>query len=144
MADLSPTAASVRDASPTESVKFSLKAGVDVDAGEAVYVVAATGLLALADASAAGTAVAVGIALESVKAGQMCPVLAQGWLDGMGVSGVNYGVLLLVSDTAGAVDNGAGSPTVTAPIGRVMPAPDGSLTKLVYVHALYNLALLPA
>jgi hypothetical protein len=144
MADLVPVAVSVRDASPVGmSRKIDLIAGVAITAGQAVYC-NTSGYAALADASAAGTAVCLGIALETVSIGQSVPILMDGWLDGMAVSGVAYGVLLKLSDTAGAVDNGAGSPTVSAPIGRVLAATDGALTKLVLLNCSYNLSVLPA
>lgn len=144
MADLVPVAAKVRDASPVGmSRKIDLIAAVDITAGQAVYC-DTNGKAALADASAASTAVCLGVALETVSAGQVVPILMDGWVDGMGVGSVNYGVLLKLSDTAGAVDNGAGSPTVSAPVGRVIAATDGALTKLVLLNCSYNLSVLPA
>jgi len=144
MADLSPTAASVRNASPVgQSIVTDFIAAVAIDAGEGVYI-NSSGKAALADASAAGTAVCVGVALESVSAGEAVPVLQVGYVEGMGVSAVAYNTIVKVSDTAGAFDNGAGSPTVSCPVGRVMPATDGSLTKLLFVNCLYNMNVVPA
>lgn len=143
MADLVPVAASVRDASPVGmSRKIDLIAGVAITAGQAVYC-NTSGVAALADASAAGTAVCLGIALETVSVGQSVPILMDGWVDGMGVSGLAYGALVKVSDTAGALDSG-GSPTVSAPVGRVIAATDGALTKLLLLNCSYNLNVVPA
>lgn len=143
MADLTVTANDVSNASPSFSVVIDLIAAVTITAGQGVYI-NSSGKAALADASAAGTAVCVGVALEGGGANQNIPVLVMGFTDGLGVSGVAYNTIISVSDTAGAFDNGAGSPTVSAPIGRVVPATDGSLTKLVFVNCLYNLNVVPA
>lgn len=144
MANLVPVAASVRDASPVGmSLKIDLIAGVAITAGQAVYC-DTNGKAALALATAAGTAVVLGVALETVSIGQSVPILMDGWVDGLGVGSVAYGTLLKLSDTAGAIDNGAGSPTVLAPVGRVLPATDGALTKLVLLNCSYNLSKLPA
>jgi hypothetical protein len=143
MADLSPTADKVSVADPHNAIINDFIAAVSITAGQAVYI-NSDGKAALADASAAGTAVCIGIALDAAGAGQVVPVISQGYLDGMGVGSVAYGTLILVSDTAGDLDNGAGSPTVDCPVGRVMPATDGSLTKLLLVNCYYNLNVVPA
>lgn len=143
MADLSPTADKVSVANPQQAIMTDFIAAVAIDAGEGVYI-NSDGKAALADASAAGTAACVGVAIESVSAGQVVPVVQVGFIDGMGVSGVAYNTIISVSDTAGAFDNGAGSPTVSCPVGRVMPATDGSLTKLLFVNCLYNMNVVPA
>lgn len=143
MADLTPTANKVSDASPNFSIRIALVAAVAINASQTVYI-NSDGKAALADASAAGTAVVIGVALESVSAGQSVPILVMGFCEGLGVSSVAYGTLLTLSDTAGAIDNGAGSPTVTAPIGRVIALTDGDLSKVVFVNCLYNLCVVPA
>lgn len=144
MADLSPTVDKVSVADPENAIINNFIAAVAIDKGHAVYI-NSDGKAALADASAAGTAVAIGIAISKAGANQLIEVCSVGYMDGLGdLSSVAYNTLLTVSDTAGAIDNGAGSPTVTAPIGRVMPATDGSLSKLVYVNCLYNLNVVPA
>lgn len=144
MADLSPTADKVSVADPENAIITNFIAAVAIDKGEVVYI-NSDGKAALADASAAGTAVAVGVAISAAGANQVVEVCSLGYVDGLGdLSSVAYNTLLTVSDTAGAIDNGAGSPTVNAPVGRVMPATDGSLTKLVWVNCLYNLNVVPA
>lgn len=143
MADLDFTSANVRRADPRHDVVIDFIAAVAIDAGQALYI-NSSGKAALADASAAGTAVCVGIALESVQAGQVVPALYQGFVSGFDLSSVAYNTLIKVSDTAGDLDNGAGSPTVSAPVGRVMPGTDGSLTKMLYVDCSTNMTVLPA
>lgn len=142
MADLDFTSAQVRRADPRFDVVFDLIAGVTIVAGQAVYV-NSSGKAALADASAAGTAVCVGIALEGGAAEQVIPVLYQGFVYGFDLSSLAYGDLVNVSDTAGDLDSG-GAPTVAAPVGRVMPATDNGITKLLYVDCSTNMTVLPA
>lgn len=144
MADLSFTSAQVRRADPRFDIVIDFIAGVAISAGQGVYI-NSSGKAALADASAAGTAVCVGIALQSVSAEQVVPVLYQGFVYGFDLSSVAYNTLISVSDTAGDLDNGAGSPTVAAPVGRVMPVSEGGTpTKLLYVDCSTNMTVLPA
>lgn len=141
MADLVSTAASVRDASPVGmSLKTQLIAGVAITAGEFVYI-NSSGNAVLADASAAGTAVAIGVALETVSIGQAVPILVYGFAGGFTLSQA-YNTLIFVSDTAGAAADAAG--TVTAPIGRVWALTDSARTKVLFVNCAYNLNVLPA
>lgn len=142
MADLDFTSANVRNATPEGwGVVIDMIASVAISAGQAVY--NTSGKAALADASAAGTAVCVGIALESVAANQVVPVLALGYVSGFTLTSLSYGALVTVSDTAGDLDSG-GSPTVSAPVGRVWNLTDSSLTKVLFVNCLYNLNVVPA
>ena len=144
MADLSFTSANVRDASPAGmNLKTQLIAAVAISAGQAVYI-NSSGKAALADASTAGTAVVIGIALESVAAGQVVPIQVYGFVSGFDLSAVAYGALISLSDTAGDLDNGAGSPTVAAPVGRVFALTDSALTKVLFVNCTYNLNVVPA
>ena len=143
MADLSVTANQVGDASPHFSIRIPYIAAVAIDRGEGVYI-NSNGKAALADASAAGTAVCRGIALNDAGAGQIVDVLVLGYVSGFDLSSVNHDTIISVSNTAGAFDNGAGSPDVAAPIGRVTPLTDGSVTKVIFVNCLYNLVVLPA
>jgi hypothetical protein len=122
---------------------MNLIAGVAITAGQVVYC-NTSGLAALADASAAGTAVALGVALNAAAIGQAVEILMDGLCEGLGVGSVAYGTLLKLSDTAGAIDNGAGSPTVSAPIGRVLALSDGALSKVVMLNCSFNLSVLPA
>lgn len=145
MADLSKTANQVGNARPQSSIVVPFIAGEAIDRGEVVYPDnTESGKVKLADASAAGTAIAIGIALNDAGTGQAVDVLVVGMVSGFDLSSVNYGTLCSVSDTAGAIDNGAGSPTVAAPVGRVVGLPDGDSTKVLFVNCLYNLCVLPA
>jgi hypothetical protein len=142
--EIALTAANIRDASPVnQSYKINLPAAVAITAGQVIYLNTG-GRAALADASAAGTAVAIGIALEGAAVGQPVPVLALGYVSGFTLTSLAYGALLLLSDTAGAIDDGGGSPTVDAPIGRVWSIGDSANTKCIFVNCLYNLNVLPA
>jgi hypothetical protein len=143
MADLVPVATSVRDASLVgQSRKMNLIAATAITPGQVVYMTTA-GKADLADASAAGTAVALGVALNSAAIGQAVEILMDGLCEGLGVGSVAYGTLLKLSDTAGAIDDGGGG-TVKTPIGRVVALTDGSLTKVVMLNCSYNLSVLPA
>ena len=143
MADLSFTAANVRDASPVGiGKKVTMIAGVAITAGQAVYI-NSSGNAVLADASAAGTAVCIGIALQSVSAGQAFPVQIDGYVTGFDLSSLAYNALVTVSDTAGDLDSG-GSPTVTAPVGRVWALTDADRTKVLFINCSYNLNVVPA
>jgi len=142
--EIALTAANIRDASPVGmAVKVNLIAAVAITAGQVVYM-NTSGKAALADASDAGTAVAIGVALEGASIGQPVPILAQGFVAGFTLTSETYGELLFLSNTAGAVDDGGGSPTVAAPIGRVWSIGDSDATKVIFVHCLYNLNVLPA
>jgi hypothetical protein len=141
MADLAYTAAKVRNASPVgQSEVWDIIAGVAIEAGQGVYI-NSSGLGALADASAAGTAVCIGVALNDAQIGQVVAVLHKGFVEGFTLSQA-YQTLIFVSDTAGDFADAAG--TVTAPVGRVMPASDSAYTKLLYIDCGYNMNVLPA
>jgi hypothetical protein len=86
----------------------------------------------------------LGVALNAAAIGQAVEILMDGLCEGLGVGSVAYGTLLKLSDTAGAIDNGAGSPTVSAPIGRVLALSDGALSKVVMLNCSFNLSVLPA
>ena len=145
MADLTVTGTQVGNARPQMAVVIPMIASVAIDKGEVVYPNnSASGQAALADASAAGTAIAIGVSLTDAGVGQPIDVLVMGFVSGFDLSSVNYGTLLSLSDTAGAIDNGAGTPTVAAPIGRVVGLSDGDNTKVIFVNCLYNLCVLPA
>lgn len=142
MADIAKVGAKIGNARPNISVVVPLVAAEEIDRGEAVYV-DTNGKAALADASSAGTAVCVGIALQDVAAGQSVDILVMGMVSGFTISGLAYGALVKVSDTAGALDNG-GSPTVSAPVGRVFALSDGDRSKVLFVNCLHNLNVVPA
>lgn len=130
MADIALTAAQVRPIDPVESEIIDLIASVAITKGQVVYIDTA-GKAAIADGSAAGTAQARGIALESVGAGQVVSVLKRGRLAGFTVSGLNGDARLYLSATAGALADAAAVVAVTC--GRVVVMNDGpTLTKVAY------------
>ena len=130
MADLVVTAASVGMSDAQGSQTFNMIAAVAITAGQIVYR-DANGKAALADASAAGTAGARGIALRTVAAGEPVTVLTEGECEGFTISQA-YDAPIFLSDTAGALADAAG--TVTVAIGNVSATTDQSLTKLLYVR----------
>lgn len=117
MADIVVTAANVGLTYPEKSRgrTFSHKAGVAITAGQVVYLTSA-GTLALADASASGTAKPHFVALDSGGAGQTIRVVEAGVIAGYTFS-QDIGATIYLSDTAGAFADAAG--TVSAVAGRV-------------------------
>lgn len=109
-------------------------AGVALSAGQAVYWNAA-GNLVLSNAGAAGTAKFAGIALNTVGAGQGCSVLRRGYLTGYTLTALAYGAKAYLSNTAGALDDAAG--TVSVVVGAVVPMSDATRTKMLYFDAAW-------
>lgn len=140
MADLTVTADNVTDASPHISIKLAVFAAVAINKGQAVYI-NSSGKAALADASASGTGQVTGIAMRAAQANQAVEVLIFGMVDGYDLSSVAYDTIVSLSDTAGAIDNGAGSPTVTAPMGKVFPITDSASSpgKVLFIDCTDNL-----
>lgn len=131
MADITVTAAQVKRVYPDRDEVLDYITGVAVTAGAAVYVVAATGKLALADGSAAGTAQVRGIALRDGAAGEVVPVIVRGVIAGFTLAG-DYDTRVYLSDTnTGILGDSAG--TVSVIVGRVIRSLDSSATKLLYV-----------
>lgn len=134
MADLTITAASVALVKAIE--EFVLPTNEQVDAGEAVYLVAASGKLGLADGNgAAPLNEPEGIAYRSGRfSGDAVSCLKRGWLDlGSALDALDYGAPIYLSNTAGALaDADPGNGVI---IGEVWPA-FGNTTadKLLYVN----------
>ena len=134
MADLTVTAAKVGIVDPLKSIVKSYIASVAITAGQAVYIVAATGKVALADASASDAlSQCRGIALQSVGAGQAVDVLEEGELYGFTLSTMAYNAPLFLSDTAGALGEATGDSTSNCIIGCVAPLADKDLTKVARI-----------
>lgn len=136
MADLTAVPAQVNLVDPEFAEVYSFIAGVALSAGQPVYLVAATGKLALADANATAPAPQFkGIALQTVGAGQVVHVLKRGRVlaTALGAGALNYGAKVYLSDTVGVLADGAGTTTVT--VGQVVPMADPDATKCVYVEA---------
>lgn len=129
MADIAVTVANVAPAKSTFE-SFTFIAAVAITKGAAVYV-NSSGLVALADGSAAGTAICIGIALQKVSAGQAVEVLTRGMVAGFTLAGA-YGSAVYLSDTdAGILADAAG--TVSRVIGAVWPTSDQDKTKVLMV-----------
>ena len=134
MADIVVTAAQIAPVYVGEAEIYTMIAGVAVTAGQAVYQVTTTGLLALSDGSGAGTALCHGIALETKGIGQAVSVLKRGHVAGYTLAG-NYGSSAFLSDTnSGILADAAGTVSVVG--GKVIALPDSAATKVLYVNAL--------
>ena len=134
MADIVVTDAQIAPVYVGEAEIYTMIAGVAVTAGQAVYQVTTTGLLALSDGSGAGTALCHGIALETKGIGQAVSVLKRGHVAGYTLAG-NYGSSAFLSDTnSGILADAAG--TVSVVVGKVIALPDSAATKVLYVNAL--------
>lgn len=131
MADIALVASEIGVVFQQDAKFRNRKCGVAVTKGQAVYVVAATGLLALADASAAGTAQFDGIALEAGAIGQVITVVQGGEMEGFTITGLDFDALAFLSNTAGALADAAGA--VTVPVGRVVPITDPTPTKVLEI-----------
>lgn len=129
MADLTVVAASVGKAHSSAQT-MDMIAAVSITKGQVVYR-DANGKADLADASAAGTAGARGIALDTVGAGQVLGVLVEGEVSGFTISQA-YDAPIFLSDTAGALADAAG--TVSVAVGNVSAITDKDATKVLYVR----------
>ena len=131
MADIAVTAAQVAAVFPEKADIFTGIAGVTITAGQAVYIIAASGKLGLADEDASAEASFVwGIALNGGGDGQAIDVLRRGHADGFTVSSLAWGLPVSLSNTAGALlDTGA----TTNIVGRVVALSDASMTRVLFV-----------
>jgi hypothetical protein len=129
MADLAVVAAEVGLVDPIKALTDNMIAAATITAGQIVYR-DANGRADLADASAAGTAGARGVALESVAAGEALTICQRGELEGFTIAQA-YDAPIFLSDTAGALADAAG--TVSVAVGNVCNSTDKDLTKLLYV-----------
>ena len=132
MGDIAVVAAKVGVVFPEEAEIFTGIAGVTITAGQAVYIIVASGILGLADEDADGRALGLRRAspLNGGGAGQAIDVLRKGHVYGFTVSGLAYALPVSLSNTAGALlDDG----TATGLVGRVEALADSDLTKVLYV-----------
>lgn len=131
MGDIAVTAAKVAPCFPEKAEIFPGIAGVTITAGQAVYIIIASGKLGLADEDASAEASFVwGIALNGGAAGSAIDVLRRGHVYGFTVASIAYGLECSLSATAGALlDTGA----TTNIVARVVPLSDASLTKVLFV-----------
>lgn len=134
MADLTITAANVALIKAIE--EFTLPTNEQVDAGEAVSLVAASGKLALADEDgAAPLNEPEGVAVRSGRfSGDAVTCVKVGWLDvGDALASMDYGDKVYLSDTAGKLaDADPGNGII---IGEVWPAfGNATADKILYVN----------
>jgi hypothetical protein len=121
MANLTITAADVAPVKVIEQITGPAAAAIT--AGQAVYLVAATGQFALADEDATAPADAVlGVAIGNANQARMeITVVLDGWLD-LGtapLADMDFGAAVFLSDTAGALaDADPGNGII---IGHVVP-----------------------
>jgi len=113
---------------------LDLIAAEAITAGQPVYQTTA-GKAGVADANASGKQQFRGIALKTTAAGKPCPVLKRGFIAGYALSGVAYDGAVYLSDTAGSLDDTAGTMTVVC--GRVVGLTDPDITKVLFVDADY-------
>jgi hypothetical protein len=133
MADITVTAAQVSIVFPDKAEIYDFIAGVTITKGQAVYQLT-TGKIGLADANDAGKEQFLGIALNAAAAGKPVSVLKSGMVYGFGVSELNAGVQVFLSDTAGALAD-AKSATKEVDCGKVIALPDNGLTKVLFINA---------
>lgn len=132
MADITVTAANVAVCFPDKAEIYDFIAATTITAGQALYVTSA-GKVDLYDSNGSGTLQFCGIALNGGGAGQAISVLKEGHCYGFTVTGDAYWAPLYGSNTAGALGQSAGGSSNIC--GRVVPLPDASLTKVVYINA---------
>jgi hypothetical protein len=129
MADITRTKASVSQVAGPSG--YRVAAGEALEAGQVIYIDGTNGAKK-ADASAAATAKAAGLAIAgseisagSIASGDTFDVAGPGAIVG-GFSGMTPGDLLYVSDTAGALADAAG--TKSKPVARAITATELMVT----------------
>lgn len=131
MADIALTAAQIAAVKPEISEIIDVTLAATVTKGQALYLTSA-GTYGVADANDAGKQQARGIALAGGAAGETIPMLKRGPVAGFTLTGQAYDAPIYLSDTAGALGDGAG--TMTVVVGRVMPLNDRpTYTKVLWV-----------
>lgn len=136
MTAIALTAAQVQPIFPAQAEIYSFIATATITQGQALYLLT-TGKVGVADANDSGKQQFRGIALNGGAAGQVISVLKRGYCYGFTVSGLDADVRVYLSDTAGSLDDSAGTLSVTC--GRVVAMTDaGTLTKVLYIDADWN------
>lgn len=120
MADITVTPADVAPVRVYEQV--TLPCAEAIDAGQFVRLDTTSGKLTLANASSAAEGRVIGVAINSGIAGEAITVVKRGLVDlGDALTSEDYDEELNLSNTDGALDDGAGVPTADYPVGRVYP-----------------------
>jgi hypothetical protein len=114
-----------------EAEIFNATCGVTITRGQLVYF-DANGRVVLSNGGASPTAKLAGIALQAGNLGQVISIIKRGHVGGYTIPQA-YGALGYVSNTAGALDDAAG--TVSKVCGVVVPLSDAARTKVFYVNA---------
>lgn len=127
------TGASVKAIFVNQAEQYPGLAGEALTNGQVAYL-ATTGKYGLADANASGKEQVRGIVIDSAGANQGTTILFRGHVGGYDLSGLDYGDLVFLSDTAGGLDDTA-SITLSVAVGRVVPMSDKDLTKVLYVDS---------
>jgi len=135
MTVLALTSAQVAPVYPRQAEIYDFIAAESVTKGEAVYLTT-SGTVGVADANVAAKDQFLGIALESVGTGQAVSVLKRGHVYGYTLTDLAYGAVAYLSNTAGDLDDSAGSTTVN--VARCVPLPDSDKTKVLYVDARWQ------
>jgi hypothetical protein len=129
MADIALVADRVNVIFPQSSEIIDVKLAEAVTRGQVVYQLTA-GTFGVAGAAAAGKQQARGIALRGGAAGETISIAKLGFVSGYTVGSLNADVPIYLSNTLGALADGAGTMTVIC--GRVVALPDG--VKVVYFN----------
>ena len=136
--DVSITAAQIGLVDPQKAHVRSYIAGATITKGQAVAI-ATDGTIDPADASTGGGYLIQfrGIALNGGGAGQAIDVCHEGEMYGFTVSSLDVGALLYLSNTAGALAQGA---TGDIPVicGRVSALADKDTTNTVYIRVRWD------
>lgn len=107
-----------------------------ITAGQCVSLIAASGLLQLADQDVGAEDQPFGIALNGGGTGAAISVLTHGPMYGFDLSALDYDALVYLSATAGALyDSDPGNAVV---VGRVFPLSDASVTKVLFVETSWH------
>lgn len=140
MADLTVTAANLRELDAVEGRRIPMIAGATIAKGQVVYR-GTNGRAALALGDDVDTAKPVGIATTSVVAGQAFEALFWGRLVGYDLAALDPGATVYLSAaTAGAIDGAAvaGAGNVSVPLGTVHTMTDVAGTKFLFVDIPQN------
>src|SRR5262245_18032662 len=135
MADLTLTAAQIAPVFPHSALDntYDIVAAVAITTGQVIRQ-NTSGKGALSDANAgSGAEKAIGLALGAGGIGQGISYLQQGRVYGFDLSGLTYGALVYLSDTAGVLAD-TPSTTNSVPIGRVVPLSNSDLTKVLELN----------
>ena len=128
--DITVTAANVRRINPSQDRVVPVTLAETVTAGQVLYQTT-SGAFGVADANVAAKAQPRGIALQGGGAGEVVDLLAEGEVEGFTLTSLDYDAVLYLSDTAGALNDAAGS--VTAAIARVAGDTSKDRNKFLYV-----------